>query len=446
MTHDNQTNSTPTHTLDFQEEQAIKFLNSEQNQLGMKVSNWNKVNLRNVGFKLAGLTAASTDALVIALNRIKEAVVLNAAKKEEEDNQLATQKIDSIDQKIEEQKANKAINATKVKTYEDSKIPLAQSKVTQLNDDLEDLQINISQELEIEHSSKISKIAYIVFGILGLAWIYAFYLSASYSAFFRGTGVESVSDISNLFASVFTFEAFQHFNFHWFLPFMFLLIGTVLHIALESTSRIRILQILSAILLIVISDGILAYVVESKAHSLKFITGQIGSSDYGLSMALKSPSFYMILIMGSISVITWSLLFTKICSFYSTNKVTKGLLIKQRNIKKKISAEMSKVNELIAECEEIKAGFELIEGNLNILKEQREHITENGLPITFSKSDLKNNLLAFYTGWTTNVSAYNYKNLEDRTRKSFINTINGLDLVIAGFNSEATIVELNKAS
>jgi len=435
-----------THSLDSQEEGALKFLKHDHNQLDTRVSNWKKINLRNVGIKLAGLTAVNQDALITALNRIKEAIVIDSRNNEVEMERRVAQQVTALDDNIKQIEQEWAKNEAEVQQFEEGKIPKAQDEVRQLNDELEDLQVEIAQEKDIESTSFISKSIYVVLGFTGLLWIYVFYLSASYSAFFRGSGVENVNDISELFSSVFTTEAFTSaFNFHWLLPIMFLIIGAVLHISLESIDKYRHVKIFSSVMLIVFADAILAYSIELKAHELKYMTGMEDSA-YSISSALISPSFYMILIMGSVSVICWSILLNKICNLFSTNKVTRGLLIKQRGIKKKISNQLKEVNGLISKNEELKTGFIELDLKLKQLKEEKTSILADGVTVTYSKSELKNNLLAFYTGWMTVVSAYNYRNLEEKTRSTFINTINGMDLIIPGFNSQDTIVQLPKAS
>ena len=107
---------------------------------------------------------------------------------------------------------------------------------------------------------------------------------------------------------------------------------------------------------------------------------------------------------------------------------------------------MKKINDLIASCENVKAGFVVIDENIKQLQNQKDHVLENGVPVTYSKAELIQNLLAFYTGWMTVVSAYNYRSLEDRTRKAFVATISGMELIIPGFNTENQIINLNKAS
>jgi hypothetical protein len=207
-------NPTENHLIASDEEQVVKFLNHEQNKLEGKVTNWNKVNLRNVGYKLAGLSAASTDALVLALNRVREAIILETAQNAEDRQVQVDQEVGILDDKIAALKIERSTIESDIQSFEESKIPLQQSTVLSLNDALEDLQIEITQEQEIEHSSTVSKWMYVGISILGLAWIYAFYLSASYSAFFRGLEVTTVDDISALLGSVFTAEAFQTLNFH----------------------------------------------------------------------------------------------------------------------------------------------------------------------------------------------------------------------------------------
>lgn len=446
MKENNLTTSRFAHTIDEQESNAIKYLANDANQIDLKVSDWGKVNLRNVGHKLAGLTAANTDSLKIALNRIREAVILQATQKEENSKELLEQKISAIDSEILSLRSKKNEVQTKVESYEEGKIPKAQSEVTLLKDQLVDLEVEVALEKDIENTSFLSKVTYSILAILGLVWIYIFYVSASFSAFFKTIKDNEQIQVSELFTGAFTAEAFEVLNFHWLLPFMFLLIGAIFHISLESIDKLRGFKIFGAVMLILFADGVLAYSIEAKEHSLKFMTGQVDSSSFNLMDAFMSPSFYMVLIMGSVSVISWSILLNKICSFFSTNKMTRGLLIKQRSLKKKINAAMKKVNEKIFECEELKTEITNLENEISIIESQKSIVLEKGVPVPYSKTKLKNNLLAFYNGWMTNVSTYNYRNLEENTRQAFVDVINGMELFIAGINSDIENLNISKAS
>jgi hypothetical protein len=154
----------------------------------------------------------------------------------------------------------------------------------------------------------------------------------------------------------------------------------------------------------------------------------------------------MVLIMGSLSVIAWSLVVFKVANLFNTNKITRSLLIKQRNIKKKITEANNRLNLIIAECNEIKTKIPVIDARIDEVIESRYKILSEGLPIEYSTVAVKNNLLAFYTGWMTNIAAYNNRKLEDRTRSSVIETLDGMDIFIPGINNKTQLVQLNQAS
>lgn len=187
-------------------------------------------------------------------------------------------------------------------------------------------------------------------------YLLTFYISTSYSAFFKkfeiGANVlESILD-ANAFTKSWADGALEGM-FVTFIPFVFMGLGYLIHMFGEDKKIINSLKIFALIVVTFIFDAILAYLIEQELFNLeaKF------DEEFNLSIAFQSVSFWGIIFAGFLVYIIWGLVFDFIMREHKKLDLI-TLAVKARRDKIKVEKE----------------NLEDIQRNIDNTKEQMEEL------------------------------------------------------------------------
>lgn len=139
-------------------------------------------------------------------------------------------------------------------------------------------------------------------------YVLVFYISASYSAFFKEFSNDSLT------AAIFDADAFTNaFKASWLegvlvvtIPFVFMGLGYVIHMVQKGKGLKNIFRLISLFAITFLFDSLLAYIIEKKIYEFNKTTE---SSPYNLNIALGEPEFWMIIFAGFVVYIIWGLVF-----------------------------------------------------------------------------------------------------------------------------------------
>ncbi|WP_276381585.1 ABC transporter permease [Flavobacterium sp. H4147] len=139
-------------------------------------------------------------------------------------------------------------------------------------------------------------------------YVLVFYISASYSAFFKEFSNDSLT------AAIFDADAFTNaFKASWLegvlvttIPFVFMGLGYVIHMVQKGKGIKNIFRLVSLFAITFLFDSLLAYIIEKKIYEFNKTTE---SSPYNLNIALGEPEFWMIIFAGFVVYIIWGLVF-----------------------------------------------------------------------------------------------------------------------------------------
>lgn len=424
-------------------DQAVtSFLNSETNKLEGTTTDLFKANLRNIGFRLAGISRGSIAVLKTGLARLRATAIEDAAKdkagqeefKESLRKEIQSKELDiaDLEKKITEKIKEKEIAL-------ESNIPQIQNEIKELEDSKVKLETEVAALKDEVKKNPFTRALLWTLFITGTLYLYMFYVSAGYSALFRSitnaiSGADGATDIDQLINSLFVPEAYGTLNFHWALPIAFFVIGVVLHFALDVEGWKKYLAIPFATLMVIGADGLLAFFMEKKSHLVGYYLGTEPSSDfYFFEHALNEPGFYFILTLGSISVICWTLIVHKLQNMYSNEPALKEIRTKTNNINKKIKKLNTRLGKEEATIKEIEGVIESNEIEIKSLRDQILFIEDRIDRVTYSPSRLATNLLAFYQGWMQYISALQDHRLSEKTDNAFKECIEDMDLEVPGY-------------
>lgn len=179
-------------------------------------------------------------------------------------------------------------------------------------------------------------------------YLLVFYISASYSAFFKEF------DNDSLTAAIFDADALNNsFKASWLegllvitIPFVFMGLGYVIHMMQKGKGIKNSFRIIALFTTTFLFDGLLAYQIEKKIYDFN---KTIDSLPYDLKVALGEAEFWMIIFAGFVVYIIWGLVFDFVMKEHE-NKDRIRVFIRGKkeelvNIEKRKEEVTSKIND-----------------------------------------------------------------------------------------------------
>ncbi|WP_027383391.1 coiled-coil domain-containing protein [Epilithonimonas caeni] len=185
-------------------------------------------------------------------------------------------------------------------------------------------------------------------------YLFTFYVSTSYSAFFKNFDAKST-----VIQSVFDAQAFSKaWNegliegaFVTLIPFVFLGLGFLIHMFGENKSRANHIKLGLLFIVTFIFDAILAYEIEARLYELN---KTFNSPEFDLQIALTKNQFWGIIFAGFIVYIIWGLVFDFVMKEHrEKDKIRSEQEIRQKNV----LSLLEKINVLKKDIEEILASI-----------------------------------------------------------------------------------------
>ena len=186
--------------------------------------------------------------------------------------------------------------------------------------------------------------------LIGLTvYLFTFYTSASYSAFFKIFKPEEIELASSLFDGQALPQSWERgwmaLVFIVFIPVIFLALGFVAH-ALEEGKGKHAWKIVGGLFLTAfLFDALLAYEITEKIYEIKSASSfEVKQAPYSVGMALQSANFWIIIFAGFVVYIIWGLLFGFTMNNYSKMNALNHAI-------RELKAEISRYNIKIADLE-----------------------------------------------------------------------------------------------
>ncbi|MFV0506891.1 MAG: hypothetical protein ACK5L5_09325 [Bacteroidales bacterium] len=198
------------------------------------------------------------------------------------------------------------------------------------------------------------------------AYVLVFYISASYSAFFK-----EFDPASTVIGSIFDAQAFSKaVEDGWLeavfistIPFAFMGLGYVIHMLQEHNKSISsTLKVIGLYLITFIFDAILAYQIEEKLYDLN---KTLESPEFNLSHAFSSVGFWGIIFAGFVVYFIWGLVFDFVMKEHANVDKIKAFIDKLNEEKEHL---IRKKTELLKQIETISQEIIDVEGKIQKLQ------------------------------------------------------------------------------
>lgn len=353
------------------------------------------ISYRQWGYIRAGETKGSTSGLEVSLHIIIREIKLKMGKdddlqnnhrlKIQQDMAILNQNI--ITKQDESEKKKEALS------YEENKIG-----------DYKNELVNIKAHPETiidEPGSKLSFYIGLVIILFLTVYLFVFYSSASYSAFFKQFEITDVGVANSIFdANALTKawqDGFTELVLILTIPFVFLGLGFLIHKFQETKKVINYFKAFAFIGITFLFDVILAYGITQKIYNIEKGGSFAEMPDFSPSIAIHNIDFWTIIFSGFIVYIIWGFVFDFIMEAY----------IKLDKVNLTINRIQDKIAKSKTECKQLKS--EIQEINVEIDKYKAE-IEEKKLELektVFKPETLKLEINNFYSGWIQFLSGLN---------------------------------------
>lgn len=364
--------------------------------------------LEQLGARFAGRNDASPEALGPALNGIVQDCKVSQAR----------------DEKI--QKDYKAALKAKIESLS-SDIETIKQKIARHLDKIQELNNLIQEQKEkIEKARNGNRPLDRVYFAIGIlinfflgVYLFVFYSSASYSAFFRPENdVEMGNAIfyPKAYGDAWS-TSFGQFLFVLLMPVIFLGLGFLLHRFTQKQGAARFVKIAALYAITFIFDALLAFEISEKMY-----IPTLEIPNYTMSMAFDSPNFWIIIFAGFIAYVIWGLVFDFTMDSYA--EMTMGLsTIKDcekviDDLKAQIDVEQQEISKLEAQI-----------GSNN--KEIASLNAKLANEVVYDTNAIKKDLNSFFQGWISFMKQIGSSDLE------VSNARGQLDAVISELDRQA---------
>ncbi len=196
-------------------------------------------------------------------------------------------------------------------------------------------------------------------------YLLVFYISASYSAFFKtfdpndevSAAIFDANALSKAIA-----DGWLEGVFVATIPFAFMGLGYLIHMFQKHKNWLSYVKIGTLFVVTFIFDSILAYQIEKKIYEFD---KTLNSPPFDLKIAFTSPEFWGIIFAGFVVYIIWGLVFDFIMKEYENFDKIKSFI---RSKREDIENAQQEINKLIGKVNPIKEDISGIEGKINDLQ------------------------------------------------------------------------------
>lgn len=358
---------------------------------------------RDYGFRLAGLSAGS----IFSLPPCFQSVYLGLKTEQQKDfalqqklqNELKSQKA-----KLEQERDSKQ---GALKNCKDKQQSLAKN-IKELQEKLTELaNSQYVRNKSAWHTLIVSAVILIPFTI----YLFVFYSSVAYSAFFKEFSTSSLDGSGDfkLSQAIFDSSAFSNawndgigeLMFILFMPIIFLAFGFVLNRWERESGKLKYLKIPLLIVIAFIFDSLLSYEICEKIYNLNAMMSLEDVHEYSMSLAVNDPRFWVILFLGFVAYLIWGFVFGYLIKAWEELDLNQ---IKKKELE-------NKEDELKRNLEQEKKSEQVLDNDINQIRTQINDIDSQMSHSTrYDLSKIRLELNNFFSGWQHYLAALNVPN------------------------------------
>jgi len=339
------------------------------------------------GTRDAGLCIGSPQALLPKL----QAVYMQLSRYIQQDEMKQNERKSKIKQEISGLGANVSNIETKIKS-EQEKLNHEETKIDKILKEID----NIKENPMLISGDSFAKASFwigLVIILFLTIYLFVFYSSASYSAFFKNFS----SNDTNVAQAIFDAQAmskawadgFTELIFIMAIPAVFLGLGFLIHKFSEEKGFIKYLKITGLIIVTFIFDFIIAYEIVEKIYNIKKEGSFEIMPDMTISMAIQQVNFWLIIFAGFVVYIIWGLVFDFTMKEYQ----------KLDKVRYTIKNKEQKLSEYKTECKQIKEVLSSLQNEKSSIQGEIDKLKIQMESYVLYFNDVREGINNYFTGW-----------------------------------------------
>ncbi|HEU5290910.1 MAG TPA: hypothetical protein VFU05_09730 [Cyclobacteriaceae bacterium] len=281
-----------------------------------------RVNLYDYGYEKSGSAKGDPDVYVSYLNRILNGDLVEEPYKgfSDEEKKERFEQLKELEKQLKEKED---FNITVESEIKDKEKDIDKYRKDLLH--IREARAQDHQKLKSENFSVVKfTLNLFILSMLSI-YLFFFYISATYKALYvdfegiaeriaRGEGTGSIMPGPYELA-----DALQYNYLLLVVPFVFYAFGWAFHVILESKTDFKTVFLTALITVTFIVDFLLAMIISNNTESAKALMGLATIHWY------QSPSFYIILFLGFLVYIIWSILLDSLLREWDKREITNNL-------------------------------------------------------------------------------------------------------------------------
>jgi len=339
------------------------------------------------GTRDAGLCIGSPQALLPKL----QAVYMQLTRYIQQDEMKQNERKSKIRQEISVHEA-KCKNIENTVIAEQDKLSHEESKIDKLNKEIE----QIKENPKIISGDSFARASFWIGFVIILfltVYLFVFYSSASYSAFFKNFS----SNDTNVAQAIFDAQAitkawvdgFTELIFILAIPAVFLGLGFLIHKFSEEKGMFKYLKILGLIIVTFIFDFIIAYEIVEKLYNIKREGSFVEMPEMTISMAIEQVNFWLIIFAGFVVYIIWGLVFDFTMREYE----------KMDKVRYAIKNKEQKLIEYKSECKQIREKISSLQNEKSTIQGEIDKLKIQLESYVLYFNDVREGINNYFTGW-----------------------------------------------
>jgi uncharacterized membrane protein (DUF106 family) len=273
----------------------------------------------------------------------------------------------------------------------ENKIPSTEKQIASIKSEIGDIRRNPEQYRE-----KPSKLGLVLMGIILVlltVYLWIFYTSASYSAFFRAFKAEDINVANSIFDPRAIANAWEKgapaLVLVVTMPFIFLGLGILMHKFLEEKHWSKGVKLTAVILVTFLFDFIIAYEIVKKIYDLQALNSLEDLPPYRFSMAFSDINFWLIIFAGFVTYLIWGLLFEK---FMTDSR-------KLDNAGEQVRVRQKEIDELSKEVKKLDLEAETLEKTIHTREREKAQAEADLNSVFFRPREVEYVVFHFMSGW-----------------------------------------------
>lgn len=373
------------------------------------------------GTRDAGLCLGSQQALLPKL----QAVYMQLSRYIQQDEMKQNERKSQIKQEISCFETKNANCENQIKA-EQEKLTHEEDKIEKIIKEID----NIKENPKIISGDSFAKTSFwigLVIIIFLTVYLFVFYSSAAYSAFFKNFTPDDTKITQAIFDAQAVSKAwadgFTELIFILAIPAVFIGLGFLIHKFSEEKGNIKYLKISALVIVTFIFDFIIAYAIVKEIYNIKIGGLFVEMPPMDIAMAFKEVNFWIIIFAGFVVYIIWGLVFS----------FTMGEYEKMDKVRYTIKNKEQKLVEYKADCKKIKDKISTLQTEKNNTHGEIDKLRIQLESYVLYFNDVREGINNYFSGWvgylkSTSSSQINIHECE-QIKEKFLSELKNSDFI-----------------